>query len=940
MANWLINPSSLDQLRKILAGSLSKNSSERSLANEALKQAQLDRDFDNYLVHILVEDEVSSIEVRAGAGLLLKNNFLKRNYLDSKSLDFFDYIKKTILKGLFVNITLIKNITGNVITALFSILTINNWPQVLIDLLNLADPSNNQPIYVQENSISAFLKICEDSATILEKPMKNTNEIPLDFIIPRVLSLLSSSSNKVRADSISCINQFVLLGNSSVSNHLELYLSKLFNLASQSDSNIRKNVCSAFSLILDSRPDILSPHLEGVTNYCLHTINDSNYDVSLEACEFLLCLATSSLPPAVIEPFLPNMLPILLAKMVYSPDEILDLQALDSNNDSNVQDKDEDIKPLNARNKTHKQANGNRSQATFDGDDTEDEGYYDDYDDDDDDDEGIDDEDDQLSSNWTLRKCAAATLDLLANCMAESVLKITLPILKERLTSNEWPIREAAILAFGAIKEAAIEHSNHELPALIPYLVDTLQDLNSSVRQISCWTLSRYSTWICSEVHKNGQFASYFLPTFQAIMACGLDKKKIVQESACTAIANFITNADLSFVFQLAEPLLKFFTQCFEQYQRKNLVILYDAVQTFVDKIGYHLTEKPEYYNTLLPPLLKKWEELDDEDKGLWPLLECLSSVAATLGEAFAPFALPVYQRSIKILLNCIKIDRLSQNDPRIELPESDFMVTAMDLIDGLIQGLGSHSADLIQQQKLDNPETNLMELLLICFENPINEVRQSAYALLGDLAIFVFRPIVFPYLNSLISLIGKEIVQRNALSNAVCNNATWSLGEMALKLNEEELKPYLDQLVPLLLSLLKSNQVQTTVLENAAITIGRIGICCPSAFAPFLSSFILEWTTHMKYLEENSEKESSFKGICNIISLNPTGFGNSPQGNSNLAIFIDCITTYSQPGEELGNIFHKLLAGYRDMLGNEWNTLLSRLDFESQQVLHNTYNV
>ena len=50
----------------------------------------------------------------------------------------------------------------------------------------------------------------------------------------------------------------------------------------------------------------------------------------------------------------------------------------------------------------------------------------------------------------------------------------------------------------------------------------------------------------------------------------------------------------------------------------------YDAIGTLADSVGHHLN-KPEYINLLMPPLIQKWNVLKDEDKDLFPLLECLS---------------------------------------------------------------------------------------------------------------------------------------------------------------------------------------------------------------------------------------------------------------------------------------------------------------------------
>ena len=45
-----------------------------------------------------------------------------------------------------------------------------------------------------------------------------------------------------------------------------------------------------------------------------------------------------------------------------------------------------------------------------------------------------------------------------------------------------------------------------------------------------------------------------------------------------------------------------------------------------------------------MPPLYAKWSDLKDDDRDLFPLLECLSSVATALGLGFQPYAQPVFE--------------------------------------------------------------------------------------------------------------------------------------------------------------------------------------------------------------------------------------------------------------------------------------------------------
>ena len=939
---WEPDQQAIQQLRQIIKSTLSSNNEERNMANDALVQAKQQPEIESYLYYILVTDESAKSDVRAAAGINLKNTLLKStcNHSITPSRQ---YLLDSITNGLISQDNMVRNITGNVITSLFSIYGLEKWPQALTKLVELATLTNTPNYKTQEAAMSALAKICEDSNYKLD--CEFNGERPLNFLLSNFLNLCDHEhSGKIRALSVECISFFIPLKTQSFLVYLDVFLQKLFHLANDSNNDVKKNICKAFALILETRPDKLLPHLDGVITYCLHLMKDSDNEVALEACEFLLALSTS--PEAesnkgIFKPRLPDILPVLLEKMVYSDEEIFFMSLVDAKDDTNLADKDEDIKPQNAKSKdSHKVASNNHSKSGRMGGG----GDYDD-DDDDDDDSDLDDEDDDDElelDQWSIRKCSAASLDILSLNLPSEVLEVALPILQERIVSPEWQVREAAILAFGAISKSCVELSSDKLPQLVPFLVDRLKDDEPRVRQISCWTISRFSSWVASEAHEGGQYANYFDPTFQAILTCALDRKKVVQEAACSALSSFMEESDPVLIEYYLVPLLQHFAKCFEIYQRKNLIILYDCVQTFVESMGYErLASKQEYIDTLLPPLLSKWQVLEDHDEALWPLLECMASIAATLCELFAPYAIPVYERAIKILTNCIEIEMQCQSDPLIEAPEKDFMVTSLDLIDGLIQGFGQHSIELIQQHN-----TNLMELVLKCFEDSSDDVRQSAYALLGDLAIYILDDTVVPHLNHIMIFIGNEINNRSYSSFPVCNNAIWSLGEIVMRLPYSKMEPYLANLVNLLIPIINSMDTQQTVLENAAICLGRMGLNGGAVvISPRLSEFILQWCTHMLYLIDNNEKETGFHGMLSIVNGNPDlGFGglSNAQGKKNLAIFISAIVNYLEPPMELKELFGQLLASYSNLLGPDTfnNQVLNQLDSDSRSQLYEFYGI
>lgn len=59
----------------------------------------------------------------------------------------------------------------------------------------------------------------------------------------------------------------------------------------------------------------------------------------------------------------------------------------------------------------------------------------------DDEEEGGADADDGSLSDWNLRKCSAAALDVLANVFGADLLPVLFPILKETLFHENWVIK-------------------------------------------------------------------------------------------------------------------------------------------------------------------------------------------------------------------------------------------------------------------------------------------------------------------------------------------------------------------------------------------------------------------------------------------------------------------------------------------------------------------
>lgn len=189
-----------------------------------------------------------------------------------------------------------------------------------------------------------------------------------------------------------------------------------------------------------------------------------------------------------------------------------------------------------------------------------------------------------------------------------------------------------------------------------------------------------------------------------------LDNNKRVQEAGCSAFATFEEEAGSALTPWL-EPVLQNLTLAFDKYQQKNLLILYDAVGTLADAVGSGL-QNPVLLQILMRPLEQKWSRLGDDDEDLVPLLECLTSVTIAAGPAFANWAPNVYERCYRIIHHSLLQYSTWQQNPELDEPDRSFIIVALDLLSGLVQGLGMQLAP-----SLNSSNPHLLALVVHCLK-------------------------------------------------------------------------------------------------------------------------------------------------------------------------------------------------------------------------------
>lgn len=838
-----------------------------------LAQAKSSPDINNYLALIfsseappngLALSDQDYVLVRSAAAIMLKNN-VKSNYKQIPEASF-PYIRMAIPIGIQDKNPQIRSYAGNIATELIRRGGLFSWPEFLPELLGMFSNETGQySEAAQEGAISAMAKICEDNAKMLDR--EHSGQRPLNFILPKLIEATKSPLPKVRTQALTAINVFTPKKSQAMLNSIDDLLQHLFYLSEDTSTDVRRQVCRAFVRLVETRPDKLLPHIGGLVDYIIRQQkSEEDEELACEAAEFWLAVGEHENLWEALQPYIDKIIPVLLQCMVYSGEDIALLGG--ASDDEDEEDREEDIKPQFAKKSAARMLNGsepsadaNKNGNAFEKlaqmDDDLEEGEIDD---------DLDDGDENPDERWTLRKCSAAALDVFASDFGGPVFASIFPYLQANLKHAEWPHREAAVLALGAVSEGCMDVVVPHLPELIPYLISLLNDPEVVVRQITCWTLGRYSLW-AAELEDPAQKAAYFEPMMEGILTKMLDKNKKVQEAGASAMANLEDKAGKR-LEPYCGPIIQQFIRCFAKYKDKNMWILYDCVQTMAEHVGPVLA-RPELSSQLMPALIGRWQKVGDQSREFIPLLECLSYVAMALGDAFSPFAEPIFARSVNIIHQNLEQSLAATNNPNFDHPDKDFIVTSLDLLGSIVQALEDTKATALVEKS-----PTFFELLSFCMEDPSDEIRQSAYAVLGDCAKYCFDqlksslPSIFPILLKQLDL--DNILDEEIDSGFnVVNNACWSAGEIAIKY-KKDMSPYVSELLQRCVEIISNPRVPKGVNENAAVALGRLGIDNYDQLGPHLQTFAADFLTSMDDVDPSEEKATAFKGFSMVVGQNP----------------------------------------------------------------------
>ena len=289
----------------------------------------------------------------------------------------------------------------------------------------------------------------------------------------------------------------------------------------------------------------------------------------------------------------------------------------------------------------------------------------------------------------------------------------------------------------------------------------------------------------------------------------------------------------------------------------------YDAIGILAERLGSRIGE-PENRTIIMSPLLDLHQRYEDDDKELQPLFACFAVLATSLGKAFEEYTVPIFERCVRILNTQLQAFSAEESGISGSPADSSFIISALDLISGLIEGVGASSEFLVHQAQLSTA-------VYCCCESPDSDIRQSAFALLGEMAKICpshIRPRNRDFCTLCVNNFAHEMLIQPSLSAS--NNACWALGEIAINCTREELQPMALKIVESSVNVLvHARCLPRNLSENAAISLGRVALVCAQDVASHLHHFVGIWCEMLRNIRDDIEKEQAFSGLMKTVALN-----------------------------------------------------------------------
>lgn len=143
-------------------------------------------------------------------------------------------------------------------------------------------------------------------------------------------------------------------------------------------------------------------------------------------------------------------------------------------------------------------------------------------------------EEDDPDDEYNVARAAYQCLQLYAQCIGSDLVPMVLQFVEQKLRSEDWHERDAAVAAFGAIMDGPdVKVLDPLVKQALPVLIGMMQDPSLTVRDSAAYALSR----ICDYCYESIDPQTHLQPLMQALFG-GLMSNPKMASSCCLALLN------------------------------------------------------------------------------------------------------------------------------------------------------------------------------------------------------------------------------------------------------------------------------------------------------------------------------------------------------------------------------------------------------------------
>lgn len=156
----------------------------------------------------------------------------------------------------------------------------------------------------------------------------------------------------------------------------------------------------------------------------------------------------------------------------------------------------------------------------------------------------------------------------------------------------------------------------------------------------------------------------------------------------------------------------------------------------------------------------------------------------------------------------------------------------------------------------------------------------------------------------------------------------------MTVKLGPS-IAPFVESILPLLLSINSQTRLAAGVKDNSTITIGRICMVVPAVAAPLVKNFYGILCMNNAKLKDTDEKSDATRGLCLVLQFIPEVMPEFfPQ-------FVALVASWDSISDmSLGQMMLEVLNNVKASAGSEWEAFYSqKVDIRFRQIVQTNFH-